>query len=41
MGLAISKDTLKKEGFDLELMQAGTQVEPIFQIKIVTDEVEG
>jgi signal transduction histidine kinase len=41
MGLAISKDTLKKEGFDLELMQAGSQVEPIFQIKIVTEGVEG
>ena len=41
MGLAISRDTLQKEGFDLELIQAGTQVEPVFRIKTVMNDLEG
>ena len=34
MGLAISKDSLQREGFDLELAKAGTNVWPEFLIKI-------
>lgn len=36
MGLAISRDTLEREGdgFGLELVQAGTDLEPVFRIKI-------
>ena len=40
MGLAISRDTLHREGFDLELSQAGTNVEPVFRIKTTSAENE-
>lgn len=33
MGLAISKDTLQREGFDIELIQAGSNVRPVFRIR--------
>ena len=32
MGLAVSRDTLRREGFDLELIRAGSDVEPQFLI---------
>ena len=35
MGLAISRDTLQREGFDIELLRAGSNVQPVFRIKIV------
>lgn len=38
MGLAISRDTLKREGFDLELLQAGANVEPIFRIRTTSSD---
>ncbi|HWR31038.1 MAG TPA: ATP-binding protein [Negativicutes bacterium] len=41
MGLAISKATLQKEGFDLELRQAGSNVKPVFRITTATDKPEG
>lgn len=41
MGLAISRDTLQREGFDLELIRAGSDVEPVFRIKTaIADEEE-
>jgi hypothetical protein len=33
MGLAISRDTLQREGFDVELIRAGSNVQPVFRIK--------
>lgn len=41
MGLAISRDTLQREGFDLELIQAGSDVEPVFRIKTAIADKEG
>lgn len=41
MGLAISRDTLQREGFDLELIRAGSDVEPIFRIKTAIADEEG
>ncbi|MBI2354208.1 MAG: ATP-binding protein [Deltaproteobacteria bacterium] len=38
MGLAISRDTLQREGFDLELLQAGANIEPVFRIKTTLSE---
>ena len=38
MGLAISRDTLQREGFDLELIQAGEQNMPIFRIRTIKDD---
>jgi signal transduction histidine kinase len=40
MGLTISKETLRKEGFDLELIRAGADVEPVFRIKTVSNAAE-
>ncbi|TWJ17616.1 ATP-binding protein [Geobacter argillaceus] len=40
MGLAISRDTLQREGFDLELLQAGSTVEPVFRIKTTQSDNE-
>ncbi len=33
MGLAVSREALRKEGFALELIRAGSDVAPLFQIK--------
>ena len=33
MGLAISRETLRREGFEIELISAGLDVSPIFRIK--------
>lgn len=33
MGLAVSKETLQRDGFDLELVQVGSDVDPVFRIK--------
>lgn len=33
MGLAISRETLRREGFDIELLKAGLDVNPVFRIK--------
>lgn len=33
MGLAVSRETLRREGFDLVLINAGSDVAPLFQIK--------
>lgn len=33
MGLAVSKETLRRDGFDLELVRAGSDVDPVFRIK--------
>nr|WP_320116824.1 ATP-binding protein [uncultured Desulfuromonas sp.] len=41
MGLAISRETLLKEGFDLELLQAGSNVDPVFRISIAAEDSEG
>lgn len=41
MGLAIAKDALEKEGFGLELIQCGSNVNPIFRINIARDEEGG
>lgn len=41
MGLAISRDTLQREGFDLELIRAGSDVEPVFRIKTAITDEEG
>jgi len=41
MGLAISKDTLLREGFDLELVQSGSDVYPMFRIRTAADEERG
>lgn len=38
MGLAISKDTLRREGFDIELAQAGSNVWPVFRILLNKNE---
>lgn len=35
MGLPVSRDALRREGFDLELTQAGRDIEPVFRINIV------
>ncbi len=40
MGLSISRDALRREGFDLELIRAGTNVEPVFRIRTAIKEVE-
>lgn len=44
MGLAVSKDTLQREGFELELIQSGRDVNPIFKIikleKLQEEEVD-
>jgi signal transduction histidine kinase len=32
MGLAISRETLNREGFEIDLVQAGTDENPIFRI---------
>lgn len=37
MGLAISKDTLLRDGFDLDLIQAGSDFNPVFKIKAFSD----
>ncbi|MCK9390832.1 MAG: ATP-binding protein [Syntrophales bacterium] len=41
MGLAISRDTLRREGFDIELMQAGSDIEPVFRINTAITDEEG
>lgn len=41
MGLAVSKETLRREGFDLELVRAGSDVEPVFRIKTCNADEEG
>jgi len=33
MGLAVSRDSMRREGFDLELLRSGTNVNPLFRIK--------
>lgn len=33
MGLAISRDTLRREGFDIELLEAGLDINPTFRIR--------
>lgn len=33
MGLAISRDTLHREGFEVELLTAGSDVKPVFRIR--------
>ncbi|WP_412502849.1 ATP-binding protein [Shewanella chilikensis] len=38
MGLAISKDILQREGFDLELLTDGEETNPVFRIKINMEE---
>lgn len=35
MGLPVSREALRREGFDLELIQAGQDARPVFRIKIV------
>ncbi|SNB61559.1 MULTISPECIES: ATP-binding protein [unclassified Pseudomonas] len=39
MGLAISRDTLRRENFDLELLEAGSDVNPVFRIKPKDEQV--
>jgi len=41
MGLAVSRETLRREGFDLELINAGSDVAPLFQIKTIIRDEEG
>ncbi|MES2818727.1 MAG: ATP-binding protein [Pseudomonadota bacterium] len=38
MGLAISRETLRREGFEIELLQAGLDVKPIFRIKPIDEQ---
>ena len=38
MGLYISRETLKREGFDLVLENAGTNIHPTFRIITITDD---
>jgi len=33
MGLAVSRDSMRREGFELELIRSGTNVNPVFRIK--------
>ena len=39
MGLAISRETLRREHFDLELLRSGLDVNPIFRIKPMDEQV--
>ena len=41
MGLAVSREALRREGFDLELINAGSDVAPLFQIKTIIHDEEG
>ena len=38
MGLAISRDTLRREGMDVVLLHAGLDSQPVFQIVFKKDE---
>jgi C4-dicarboxylate-specific signal transduction histidine kinase len=40
MGLAISRTTLRREGFDIELIQAGLDVSPQFRIALMDEQGE-
>lgn len=37
MGLAISRETLRREGFDIELISTGLDINPIFRIKSMSE----
>ena len=41
MGLAISRDTLQREGFDIELLRTGKDVWPLFRIRTSDEEKKG
>jgi sensor histidine kinase regulating citrate/malate metabolism len=40
MGLAIGRTTLRREGFDIELIQAGLDVSPQFRISLMDEQGE-
>ncbi|WP_022964624.1 ATP-binding protein [Halopseudomonas pelagia] len=39
MGLAISRETLRREHFDVELLESGLDVNPVFRIKAMDEQV--